>query len=122
MYDEVKAELKLRGGYIMSPEECKKASSTIIKDGRLNAGALAALCRVVCGLCCSCLRLAGLLDVKAVWDCGAHAVRSTLLTNTLGLTCFAARCCLCAVQTLSARRPLPWRACLALRCPPTPRC
>lgn len=38
VYDEVKAELKLRGGYIMSPEECKKAGNTIIKDGRLNAG------------------------------------------------------------------------------------
>jgi hypothetical protein len=39
VYDEVKEELKLRGGYIMSPEECKKAGATIIKDGRLNAGA-----------------------------------------------------------------------------------
>lgn len=39
VYDAVKAELKLRGGYIMSPEECKKAGTTIIKDGRLNAGA-----------------------------------------------------------------------------------
>jgi hypothetical protein len=38
VYEEVKAELKLRGGYIMSPEECKKAGATIIKDGRLNAG------------------------------------------------------------------------------------
>jgi len=38
VYEAVKAELKLRGGYIMSPEECKKAGSTIIKDGRLNAG------------------------------------------------------------------------------------
>ncbi len=40
VYDEVKEELKLRGGYIMSPEECKKAGATIIKDGRLNAGRL----------------------------------------------------------------------------------
>lgn len=39
VYEDVKAELKLRGGYIMSPEECKKAGTTIIKDGRLNAGA-----------------------------------------------------------------------------------
>lgn len=37
VYDAVKAELKLRGGYIMSPEESKKAAATIIKDGRLNA-------------------------------------------------------------------------------------
>jgi len=37
IYDEVVAELKLRGAYIMSPEECKKAGATIIKDGRLNA-------------------------------------------------------------------------------------
>jgi acetaldehyde dehydrogenase/alcohol dehydrogenase len=40
VYEQVKAELKLRGGYIMSPEECKKAGNTIIKDGRLNAGAI----------------------------------------------------------------------------------
>jgi hypothetical protein len=38
VYEEVKAELKLRGGYIMTPEECKKAGNTIIKEGRLNAG------------------------------------------------------------------------------------
>jgi hypothetical protein len=41
VYDAVKAELAKRGGYIMSPEECKKAGTTIIKDGRLNAGARA---------------------------------------------------------------------------------
>jgi hypothetical protein len=45
VYDEVKAELKLRGGYIMSPEECKKAGNTIIKDGRLNAGGAPLQCQ-----------------------------------------------------------------------------
>lgn len=60
VYDEVKAELKLRGGYIMSPEECKKASSTIIKDGRLNAGVCAWQCPAMpCGLYRSCLLVAG---------------------------------------------------------------
>lgn len=37
MYDEVVKELKLRGAYFMSKEECKKAGETILKDGRLNA-------------------------------------------------------------------------------------
>ncbi|WIA31174.1 hypothetical protein OEZ86_001181 [Tetradesmus obliquus] len=37
VYDEVVKELKLRGAYFMSKEECKKAGETILKDGRLNA-------------------------------------------------------------------------------------
>lgn len=37
IYDKVVAELKLRGAYIMSPEEVKKARAHILKDGRLNA-------------------------------------------------------------------------------------
>lgn len=37
MYDKVVEELKLRGAYIMTKEECKKAGATILKDGRLNA-------------------------------------------------------------------------------------
>jgi acetaldehyde dehydrogenase/alcohol dehydrogenase len=37
VYDEVVAELKLRGAYFMTPQECKKAGATILKDGRLNA-------------------------------------------------------------------------------------
>lgn len=44
VYESVKAELKLRGGYIMSPEECKKAGATILKDGRLNAGVFVCVC------------------------------------------------------------------------------
>jgi acetaldehyde dehydrogenase/alcohol dehydrogenase len=37
VYDEVKAEFIKRGAYIMTPQQCQQASSTIIKDGRLNA-------------------------------------------------------------------------------------
>jgi acetaldehyde dehydrogenase/alcohol dehydrogenase len=37
VYDEVVKELKLRGAYFMSKDECKKAGETILKDGRLNA-------------------------------------------------------------------------------------
>lgn len=51
VYEDVKNELKLRGGYIMTPEECKKAGATIIKDGRLNAGAHKAPC--ACMVCSS---------------------------------------------------------------------
>jgi acetaldehyde dehydrogenase/alcohol dehydrogenase len=37
VYEEVKAEFVKRGAYIMTPQQCQQASSTIIKDGRLNA-------------------------------------------------------------------------------------
>lgn len=50
VYEDVKAELKLRGGYIMTPEECKKAGNTIIKEGRLNAGMQAGTVAVAPGV------------------------------------------------------------------------
>lgn len=37
VYEQVKVEFKLRGAYIMTPEQCKQAGQVIIKDGRLNA-------------------------------------------------------------------------------------
>lgn len=37
VYDAVVAELKLRGAYLMTPQEAAMAASVIIKDGRLNA-------------------------------------------------------------------------------------
>jgi hypothetical protein len=50
VYEDVKAELKLRGGYIMTPEECKKAGNTIIKEGRLNAGTQTGAALVAAGV------------------------------------------------------------------------
>jgi hypothetical protein len=37
VYDAVKAEIVKRGAYIMTPQQCRQAGCTIIKEGRINA-------------------------------------------------------------------------------------
>ncbi|WIA11632.1 hypothetical protein OEZ85_011735 [Tetradesmus obliquus] len=37
VYEDVKAEFVKRGAYLMSPQQCSQASTTIIKEARLNA-------------------------------------------------------------------------------------
>lgn len=133
VYEEVKAELKLRGGYIMSPEECKKAGNTIIKEGRLNAGRQEGLVALAPGLLHTLCDACTILLVRIAMCCLVcrllyrqhydERCKYALLQRVSSQACHQpVVLCTFAVQMLSGRRPQLWPACSALRCPPALRC